>query len=339
MTRSRNAFTLVELLVVIAIIGVIAAMLLPAVQYAREAARRATCINQLRQLTVATTGFESRKNRIPGRMEIIGSKPASWVVALLPDIEQQPLYDRWADDTVALASVDTPYIAGLRCPSSPGLDKSVPSNSYIANMGFAARGTDSAPLSRASALGAPTSSYDYWDAGRKENGAFVDRFSAAANSWSVSDHLLTVSSTDFRDGKGSTMLFSENLVAGFWSNTSGVGSLPGLRTGMVWLYANEPGVPVDPNWMTKAVITPSAVPPVAKINGNKKALSSISGPEHCRPSSQHSGGVNAAFADGSTRFISERIAYHVYQALLTLRDTHSDMPHSKYVLKSGDYDG
>ena len=338
MTRSRNAFTLVELLVVIAIIGVIAAMLLPAVQYAREAARRATCNNSLRQLAVATTGHEGRKSRLPGSLEIIGGKPASWVVALLPDLEQQQVYDRWADATVSLAAADTPFIGLLYCPSQPGRDNTIPSSSYIANMGLAARGGDSAPINRGAVVSAPNGNYHYWTAGRKENGAFVDRYSSKANNWSVSDHSITVTSTDFRDGKGTTMLFAENLVAGQWPDTSAVGGLPGRRTGMVWLYANESGVPTDPNWITKAVITPGSVPAVARVNGNKKALPSIGGPEHCRPSAMHSGGVNAAFADGSTRFLSEKVAYHVYQSLLTLRDDHSDMPHSKYVLKGSDFE-
>ena len=94
MTRSRNAFTLVELLVVIAIIGIIASLLLPAVQYAREAARRANCINNLRQLAVAAQGHESRKQRYPGFQEVIGGKRANWVVAMLSDLDQQQIYDR-----------------------------------------------------------------------------------------------------------------------------------------------------------------------------------------------------------------------------------------------------
>ena len=91
--RRTNAFTLVELLVVIAIIGVLVALLLPAVQAAREAARRMTCTNQLKQIALALQGYESTYNSFPmgGRTD---GHMLSWHAMILPYIEQTGIYEQ-----------------------------------------------------------------------------------------------------------------------------------------------------------------------------------------------------------------------------------------------------
>jgi prepilin-type N-terminal cleavage/methylation domain-containing protein/prepilin-type processing-associated H-X9-DG protein len=99
--RHSRAFTLVELLVVIAIIGILVALLLPAVQAARESARRIQCTNHLKQLTLALQNYHGARGAFPvnqtGSGIASGSncKPGfySWKVQLLPYIEQTPLYD------------------------------------------------------------------------------------------------------------------------------------------------------------------------------------------------------------------------------------------------------
>lgn len=97
---ARSAFTLVELLVVIAIIGVLVALLIPAIQAAREAARRTQCANNLKQIGLGLHNFHAAKNYFPtqttGAPVIDGkSSPgfASWLVPLLPFLDQQPLYN------------------------------------------------------------------------------------------------------------------------------------------------------------------------------------------------------------------------------------------------------
>jgi prepilin-type N-terminal cleavage/methylation domain-containing protein len=92
-TEYRNGFTLVELLVVIAIIGVLIALLLPAVQAAREAARRSQCTNHLKQFGLAVHNFVSAKNNFLPPLIIHESRP-SIMVLLMPFYEQTVLYDK-----------------------------------------------------------------------------------------------------------------------------------------------------------------------------------------------------------------------------------------------------
>jgi prepilin-type N-terminal cleavage/methylation domain-containing protein/prepilin-type processing-associated H-X9-DG protein len=86
----RSAFTLVELLVVIAIIGILVGLLLPAVQGAREAARRMSCSNNMRQIALATMNYESAFKRFPG---LLGSSTYSAQARILPQMEQTNLHN------------------------------------------------------------------------------------------------------------------------------------------------------------------------------------------------------------------------------------------------------
>lgn len=125
MSPKRRGFTLIELLVVIAIIAVLVALLLPAVQNAREAARRSSCTNNLRQIGLAIHNFHDAKNRLPssGRPEAAATVRFGLFTHLLPYIEQQVLYDRY-DPSVNWshannAPVTSVIIPTYRCPSSP----------------------------------------------------------------------------------------------------------------------------------------------------------------------------------------------------------------------------
>lgn len=89
----RSAFTLIELLVVIAVIAVLVSLLLPAVQQAREAARRSQCSNNLKQIGLAIHNFEGARQTLPSSR--LGPQHATWLVQILPYVEQQPLYDLW----------------------------------------------------------------------------------------------------------------------------------------------------------------------------------------------------------------------------------------------------
>ncbi len=142
----RPAFTLVELLVVIAIIGVLVALLLPAVQAAREAARRMSCGNNMKQLGIAVHNFHDVRGRIPpggavDQASEFGTHPtgtawgSSWFVYILPYLEQNPMYDKlnfaggsgWGGAAAPAATGDTInapvanriFIPAYWCPSSP----------------------------------------------------------------------------------------------------------------------------------------------------------------------------------------------------------------------------
>ncbi|MEQ1829099.1 MAG: DUF1559 domain-containing protein [Pirellula sp.] len=128
-TQNRRAFTLVELLVVIAIIGILVGLLLPAVQAAREAARRMQCSNNLKQLGLALHNYESANKKFPQGFTRFHSW--GWGVRIFPYMEQSSLFDRlqsesksWAPlnnaaDPIVLATLQLP-VPGLRCPSDTG---------------------------------------------------------------------------------------------------------------------------------------------------------------------------------------------------------------------------
>jgi len=131
--KSRlHGFTLVELLVVIAIIGILVALLLPAVQAAREAARRTSCLNNIKQLSLAAINHHDTFGAFPIGMEMnegLAHTRRTWIMSLLPFIEQEALYSRWQDVTddfqnpTAAVSIDVTtslaatVIPALICPS------------------------------------------------------------------------------------------------------------------------------------------------------------------------------------------------------------------------------
>lgn len=139
----RGAFTLVELLVVIAIIGILIALLLPAVQQARESARRTTCNNNLKQVGIATHNYHDTFNKFPvGAMANLGqntpgtgSREATWLIWILPYLEQNNLYDKLSPLMAVEASLTWMQTNGggvldcgipietLMCPSDPNSPK------------------------------------------------------------------------------------------------------------------------------------------------------------------------------------------------------------------------
>ena len=160
---SNRAFTLVELLVVIAIIGVLVALLLPAVQAAREAARRSTCVNNLRQIGLGLMNHESSKGALPpGHIHHVNPSGgtlsiASWISVVLPYMEQANIYTQinftvpfyLHEGTKDGTSYHSQFIPVFDCPSDGAasnlqmvLNGSGTTNrygargNYVANAGF-----------------------------------------------------------------------------------------------------------------------------------------------------------------------------------------------------------
>jgi prepilin-type N-terminal cleavage/methylation domain-containing protein/prepilin-type processing-associated H-X9-DG protein len=132
--RPRHAFTLVELLVVIAIIGVLVALLLPAIQASREAARRAQCTNNLKQIGIALHNFESTKKSLPAGSGYTRALPkGNWVVIATPYFEESAIFQRYdfshyADESPNLEFAATTTIPMLICPSDPDATRPILGN-------------------------------------------------------------------------------------------------------------------------------------------------------------------------------------------------------------------
>ena len=134
MPRRRAAFTLIELLVVIAIIAILVAILLPAVQRAREAARRSQCSNNMKQVGLALHNYHDALKRFPPGYVTSGAQADvgwGWLAKLLPYVEYESLYDQVALNFANTALADAASavrtdlvrtdVSAFRCPSDDGL--------------------------------------------------------------------------------------------------------------------------------------------------------------------------------------------------------------------------
>lgn len=137
----RRGFTLVELLVVITIISVLVGLTVPAIQAAREASRRATCINNQKQIALAIIGYDSAKRHVPGVLQTVRGTSVPWLPMLFPHIEKNDLWGGnsteigWRNGNVA--GVPKPRIPICVCPTDDSFSAGeVPDYcSYVVSLG------------------------------------------------------------------------------------------------------------------------------------------------------------------------------------------------------------
>ncbi|TWU20474.1 hypothetical protein Pla52o_43520 [Novipirellula galeiformis] len=293
--KRRNGFTLVELLVVIAIIGVLVGLLLPAVQAAREAARRMQCSNNLKQVSLAMHNYHDSFGSFPAGAW--GWGWGTWVVATLPYIEQGSLYELYdhgkkydiPDTSGRYSSTTNRQVTEQRlsahtCPSDiPGTYSEMPLHNYGANFG----NTDYAQAANLNGVvhgGAPF---------RVVNNGDQDIFKKFR---------------DVIDGTSNTFLFGE-ILQGLASND--------LR-GMSWWGINSNFTTyLPPNTsLPDRLHTTSYFTNQPEMN-LPCAVSTTTDPTMFAARSRHPGGVQVGLCDGSVRFITDSINLNTYRALST----------------------
>ena len=319
--RGRAAFTLVELLVVIAIIGILVALLLPAVQAAREAARRMQCSNQLRQLALAGHNFHDvYKTFPPGVYQRsftsgVRYRGVTLFVKLLPYLEQSNLYDGWDEldpinNTVGGNSSRTAQkLSILVCPSDiiPQNPVSTSSGRWYGITSYGGNGGSRSydpqlasndgiffvigPGSQTLPTGSALRMADVTD-GLSNTFFFGERSHFDPNHDSFASSL-TAPSGQFINAMG---------TVGWWASSAGR-----LAGGDVTLSTYGPL-----NFKTPLpfALGSSMMPPATSFSEylyyNDRRM--------CAYGSEHPGGANFALADGSGRFIAETISLPSYQA-------------------------
>jgi prepilin-type N-terminal cleavage/methylation domain-containing protein/prepilin-type processing-associated H-X9-DG protein len=308
----RGGFTLVEMLVVVAIIGILVGLLLPAVQSAREAARRNTCSSNLAQLGRAVVAFDGTRGFIPGwRNNVISATNSgnySWPVLILPNIERRDAFISMSGTNVSAAFNNTRnvFIDIFVCPSSPPDSQLDPVIQYAINSGTG--GSGSAGCCRGDGV-----AFD----------ATVARVSA--------DYVSS------GDGLANTLLLSEKCGAAI-----PVGSWPWWNN----FFTSGSHVPRD--HFTTTITATTATPGFLLATGSQtgKAINSgtnlaTTGTNFVYPSSQHPGGAMVVFCDAHTIFIRDSIAPRVLSQLMTSKSSDTSSTYNttnlNYILSEGDF--
>ena len=312
--RRTAAFTLVELLVVIAIIAILIALLLPAVQSAREAARRTECSNNLKQLGLALHNYHISHKQFPlGAVHYFPwsfgepkeDNHGSFLVALLPYIEQQAIYDAcdFTTDTMFYSTIESTgqkvheiWIGSLLCPSDEGRKYWPDGNALYSST----TGLNLATSNYASSMGSQTFSGCFKGNTFGTGPAYHGHDTTGSQISGVFSHLAWAARiAQIRDGTSNTIALGEIRPKCSWHAQDGW-----MHVNSLWFATtcpinyrncpNEPGFDCfPPNWGWACDM------------GFK---------------SQHPGGAQFVYCDGSVHFLGETIDYRNYQRLGDRRD-------------------
>ena len=336
---SRRGFTLIELLVVISIIATLMALILPAIQNARAAARTLECKNNLKQLSLACHNFASATKKFPA-LGIYRTNPASagtlalrsWVVELMASLDRRDISDRWNrdlawNDAGGNLTLGQTYAKVLACPDDQTANGVNGGLSYVANNGYLKSGVagNRWPAGQldwnvdgvVNSTAAGMLDIDQNDAdAQRDTGVFWPDFGDATTGRERQRNSHSIEG--LYDGSGQTILLTENVNAGGsgswadpnWTNVGFVYTVVTTATTANPATATTHSYRYPQPFLTGTVAQSLPNKLRAGPEATANALSAA-------PNSNHPGGVNVAYGDGSVGFINESIDTNVYARLIS----------------------
>ena len=338
-TNHKVGFTLIELLVVISIIGMLMGLLLPAVQAAREAARRMACMNNQKNIALAILNYEGarkemppfRKNHTITDITATGfatDSQMNWVILILPYIEETAAYNGFYNKTIG----EVPLIRLLKCASttkdfSPIAVGSSTPTSYVVNCGQQNLFSATANTTTKGFPYEPAGGGSETDGSKGKNmGIFFDRCGSADDITACK----TTTSLDFissADGTSKTILLSENEDGYWWvkSLTSGV-VVSGAEYEIGFTIPWNAKTNDESTFVYSTGILPARV---GAFGGEGFILNHTDTDAYkalypyARPSSNHTGIVVVTMCDGSVQTINDDIDTTLYTYLVMPKDGQS----------------
>jgi prepilin-type N-terminal cleavage/methylation domain-containing protein len=311
-SRQRSGFTLVELLVVIAIIGILIALLLPAVQAAREAARRTQCINNVKQVALACHNYHDQHKRLPAGAQWDPKVNANamtnsddfrpnWIVLILPHLEQQATFN--AFDMTKYLNHNNNMLA--RSTTIPGL--LCPTDSSQAKVKYGGRGGTNKNE------GPNWARNNYAANGTLHDARLIGQYADNPNYGGVMSIMSSLRLGDITDGTSNTMLIGEVRVGLSSIDRRGTWAM-GVPGASLLMWHGREG---DSNGPNNCLDAADDIEDCSTMrNGDPGQIAMAAECMTCwvdcdsfqaAPRSKHPGGVMAACADASVHFISDRI--------------------------------